>query len=58
MRGDGEGKGEGGTFAMDFSADEETDASDAVEGDLESGVIAPIAYFGHVPAVGFELGIA
>lgn len=51
-------RGGGKTFAMDFSTNKETNASDTVEGDFESGVVTPIAQFGHVAAVGFELGVS
>lgn len=53
-----EGRGGEDTFAVHFCADEQADSTDAVEGDLESGAVPPVAYFGHVPPVGFELRVA
>ena len=55
---DGMGMGGGGTFPVQLGSDEKTYAADAVEGDFEGGVVAPVAELGHVLAVGFELGVA
>ncbi len=48
---------EGSTFPMDFCSYQKADSSDAIKRNLQSGIVTPIAEFGHKPAVGFELRI-
>lgn len=42
---------------MDFCSYQKTDSSDTIERDFKGGVVAPVAEFGHMSAVGFELRI-
>lgn len=44
--------------AVDISFDEDVDAANAVQGDLDVLVLAPVAHFGHVGAAGVVLFIA
>lgn len=43
---------------MDISLNDDVDASNAVEGDLDVLVVAPVAHAGHVDAFGLVLFVA